>query len=93
MCDSKVWGSWRGELPDEAVTVAGAIASMVVAGSADTVLDKLVAFRDEVGPFGTLLMAGHDWDDKALWRGSMERLARDVMPRLSQHAASSQAAE
>ena len=26
-----------------------------------TFLDKLVAFRDEVGPFGTLLMTGLDW--------------------------------
>lgn len=81
------------DMPDDAVTVESAIETMVIAGSADTVLDKLVAFRDTVGPFGTLLMAGHDWDDKALWRGSMERLARDVMPRLSQHSASREAAE
>ena len=49
-------------------------------------LDRLIAFRDEVGPFGTLLMTGHDWDDKALWQGSMRRLAEDVMPRFNQHA-------
>lgn len=63
-----------------------ALEDQVIAGDADTVLDRLVAFRDEVGPFGTLLMTGHDWDDKDLWRGSMQRLAEDVMPRLSQHA-------
>lgn len=63
-----------------------ALEDQVIAGDADTVLDKLIAYREEVGPFGTLLMTGHDWDDKDLWRGSMRRLAEDVMPRLSQHA-------
>lgn len=63
-----------------------ALEGQVIAGDADTVLQKLVAFREEVGPFGTLLMTGHDWDDPELWQGSMRRLAHDVMPRLSQHA-------
>ncbi|MBE10152.1 MAG: LLM class flavin-dependent oxidoreductase [Rhodospirillaceae bacterium] len=63
-----------------------ALEDQVLAGDADTVLDRLIAFRDEVGPFGTLLMTGHDWDDKALWQGSMRRLAEDVMPRFNQHA-------
>ena len=63
-----------------------ALEDQVIAGTADTVLDRLVAFREEIGPFGTLLMTGHDWDDKDLWRGSMRRLAEDVMPRLSRHA-------
>lgn len=63
-----------------------ALEDQVLAGDADTVLDRLIAFRDEVGPFGTLLMTGHDWDEKALWQGSMQRLAEDVMPRFRQHA-------
>ena len=63
-----------------------ALEDQVIAGDADTVLQKLVAFREEVGPFGTLLMTGHDWDEKELWQGSMRMLAQDVMPRLSQHA-------
>jgi hypothetical protein len=50
------------------------------------VLDQLVALRDEVGHFGTLLMAGHDWDHPKLWRRSMELLATDVMPAFSRHA-------
>ena len=65
-----------------------ALEDQVIAGDADTVLDKLIAYRDEVGPFGTLLMTGHDWDDKDMWRGSMRMLAEDVVPRLSQHAES-----
>ena len=63
-----------------------ALEDQVIAGDSDTVLERLIAYRDEVGPFGTLLMTGHDWDDKDLWRGSMRRLAEDVMPRFSQHA-------
>ena len=33
----------------------------MIYGSPKTLLDKLVAFRDTVGPFGTLLMTGLDW--------------------------------
>ena len=44
------------------------------------------ALREEIGPFGTLLMTGHDWDQPKLWRRSMELLATDVMPKLSRHA-------
>jgi hypothetical protein len=36
-------------------------------------------------------MAGHDWDRPALWRRSMELLARDVMPRFGAHAAATPA--
>ena len=63
-----------------------ALENQVIAGDPNTVLQKLVAFREEVGPFGTLLMTGHDWDEKELWQRSMRMLAQDVMPRLSQHA-------
>tara|TARA_Y100001960_G_scaffold321792_1_gene397140 strand:- start:853 stop:1893 length:1041 start_codon:yes stop_codon:yes gene_type:complete len=63
-----------------------ALEDQVIAGDANTVLEKLVAFREEVGPFGTLLMTGHDWDDRELWIDSMKALSNVVMPRLSQHA-------
>jgi hypothetical protein len=59
---------------------------MVISGSAQTVLDKLIALRDEIGHFGTLLATGHDWDDAVLWKSALRRLAEDVMPRFSQHA-------
>jgi alkanesulfonate monooxygenase SsuD/methylene tetrahydromethanopterin reductase-like flavin-dependent oxidoreductase (luciferase family) len=63
-----------------------ALEHQIIIGSPKTVTDKLIAFRDDVGPFGTLLMTGHDWDDEDLWRGSIRRLAEEVMPVLSQHA-------
>ena len=69
------------------------VEDLVIAGSPDTVLDKLVAFRDTVGDFGTLIATGHDWDDKALWQRSMRLLAENVAPRLGRHASASRAAE
>ena len=79
------------DLPDERVTVDAVKRGMIIAGSPGRVLDQLVALRDEIGHFGTLLMAGHDWDRPALWRRSMELLARDVMPRFGAHAAATPA--
>jgi alkanesulfonate monooxygenase SsuD/methylene tetrahydromethanopterin reductase-like flavin-dependent oxidoreductase (luciferase family) len=75
------------EMPDEAADVAAIIRAQVIAGSPRRVLDQLVALRDEIGHFGTLLMTGHDWDRPALWRRSMTLLAQEVMPRFQQHAA------
>ncbi len=74
-------------LPDEDVTADIVKRGLIIAGSPGRVLDQLVALRDETGHFGTLLMAGHDWDQPALWRRSMELLATDVIPRFSRHAA------
>jgi len=74
-------------MPDEDVTVDTIKRALMIAGSPRRVLEQLVALREETGHFGTLLMAGHDWDRPTLWRRSMERLARDVMPAFSQHAA------
>ena len=79
------------DLPDERTTVDAVKRGMIIAGSPRRVLDQLVALRDETGHFGTLLMAGHDWDRPALWRRSMELLARDVMPRFGAHAAATPA--
>ena len=75
-------------MPDEAVTVDAVKRALIIAGSPRRVLDQLVALREEIGHFGTLLMAGHDWDQPKLWRRSMELLAGEVMPRFSQHATS-----
>ena len=45
-----------------------------------------MALRDQIGHFGTLLLAGHDWDDAKLWRRSMELMATEVRPAFSRHA-------
>ena len=59
---------------------------MVSWGSVDTVLEKLVALREEVGHFGTLTITAHEWDDPVFCQRSMRLLATDVMPALSKHA-------
>jgi alkanesulfonate monooxygenase SsuD/methylene tetrahydromethanopterin reductase-like flavin-dependent oxidoreductase (luciferase family) len=72
------------DMSDAATTVDAVKRGMIIAGSPGRVLDQLVALREEIGPFGTLLMAGHDWDRPALWKRSMELLATQVMPRFTQ---------
>ena len=71
------------DMPDDQVTVDNVKRGIVIAGSPSRVVDQLVALREEVGPFGTLLMAGHDWDQPKLWQRSMELLATKVMPRFT----------
>jgi alkanesulfonate monooxygenase SsuD/methylene tetrahydromethanopterin reductase-like flavin-dependent oxidoreductase (luciferase family) len=77
----------RPDMPDEQATVDAITRECVTYGSPKTVLDKLIAFRERVGPFGTLLMTGLDWGGpNAAWeRESMHLLAREVMPRFRQH--------
>jgi len=71
---------------NEIVEVPQALEDCVIAGSADTVLERLIALTDLLGRFGTLVMVAHDWDDSDLWPNSMRHLRNDIMPRLSQHA-------
>ncbi len=52
-------------------------------GSPETVVKRLLAFREKTGDFGTLLMAAHDWQNKAAMKRSMELMAKDVMPALN----------
>ena len=53
-----------------------------IAGTPESVADQILAFRDEVGEFGTLLYTGHDWADPALAKRSMELMANEVWPRV-----------
>jgi alkanesulfonate monooxygenase SsuD/methylene tetrahydromethanopterin reductase-like flavin-dependent oxidoreductase (luciferase family) len=67
-------------MPDEAVTLDAICDELIIHGSAQKVADELLAFRDKVGTFGTLLYAGKDWRDRELARRSMVLLAEKVMP-------------
>ena len=80
----------RGELfktdrsqPDEAVTLDAVCEKLILHGTPDAVAEQVLAFREEVGDFGTLLYAGHDWRDPALARRSMVLMAEQVMPRVN----------
>ena len=59
------------------------LGALVICGSVEHVVEQILAFRDTVGDFGTLLYAGHDWADPALARRSMELMAEQVMPRVN----------
>jgi len=77
----------RPDMPDAQATAEVITEGCTLYGSPKTVLDKLVAFRDEVGPFGTLLMTGLDWrgPNEATEREAMQLLAHEVMPKFHQH--------
>jgi alkanesulfonate monooxygenase SsuD/methylene tetrahydromethanopterin reductase-like flavin-dependent oxidoreductase (luciferase family) len=84
----------RRDMPDSELTVDMIIEGRVIYGSPQTVADKLMALREAVGPFGTLLVTGVDWGGpNAAWgRESMHRLAEEVMP-IVRRRAPAQAAE
>jgi alkanesulfonate monooxygenase SsuD/methylene tetrahydromethanopterin reductase-like flavin-dependent oxidoreductase (luciferase family) len=65
--------------------VPDSIEACAIAGSAATVLDRLISMSDSTGPFGTLLLAGQDWDETGRWPRSMKKLSEDVAPKLAQH--------
>jgi len=74
-------------MPDTDLTMERILDRLVIYGTPEQVADKLLAFRDEVGPFGTLLYAGHDWVDASLAKTSMRLMAEEVMPRVNAHIA------
>lgn len=62
-------------------------------GSPDTVVEKILEFREQVGHFGTLMHVAQDWTDKAVMKNSMALLANEVMPKLNTAIGARDAAE
>ncbi len=79
-------------MTDEQVTLDYVVDRLVIAGTVESVVEQILAFRARTGDFGTLIYAGHDWVDAALSRRSMELMAEEVMPRLNEALAKSPAA-
>ena len=79
----------RPDMVDADVTVETAMMPRVIFGSPATVRDKLIALREEVGPFGNLLVSGMDWSGQNEdWeRESLTLLGRDVWPAVRRHFA------
>jgi alkanesulfonate monooxygenase SsuD/methylene tetrahydromethanopterin reductase-like flavin-dependent oxidoreductase (luciferase family) len=69
-------------VPDEALTDDYLASQMLICGTPNEVADRLLAFREQVGPFGRLLYCGHDWADPPAMRRSMELMAGKVLPQL-----------
>ncbi len=82
------------DMPDHEATAEVITEGCTLYGSPRTMLDRLVAFREEVGPFGTLLLTGLDWlgPNEGWERQSMQLMAEEVMPKFQQHVMA-QAAE
>jgi len=71
------------DMPDKDLVLDQVLDRLIIHGTPDQVVESLLRFRTEVGPFGTLLYAGHDWVDPALARESMQLMADEVMPRVN----------
>ena len=72
--------SGQEEMSDDEVTLDYVLDRLVIHGDASSVADQVLAFREEVGDFGHLVYAGHDWTDYELGRKSMILTAEKVMP-------------
>lgn len=77
-----LFAAYPGQAEDE-ITVEQSLETQVIAGTVDQVVDELLAFREQIGPFGTLIYTAHDWADPALGRRSMTLMAEQVMPRFN----------
>ena len=69
-----------------ALTHRDLVDALVIRGSPGTVTERLLAFREEAGPFGHLAMTAHDWTDKRALPRSMELMAAEVLPALTRAA-------
>ena len=56
---------------------------VIIAGDPAHVTERLLELREQIGPFGTLVLTAHDWDDRKRWKHSHELFAREVVPALN----------
>jgi alkanesulfonate monooxygenase SsuD/methylene tetrahydromethanopterin reductase-like flavin-dependent oxidoreductase (luciferase family) len=70
-------------ISDAECTLDYVLDKLVIHGTPERVAEQIVALRQQVGPFGTLLYCGHDWVEPALARRSMQLMATEVMPRVN----------
>jgi alkanesulfonate monooxygenase SsuD/methylene tetrahydromethanopterin reductase-like flavin-dependent oxidoreductase (luciferase family) len=80
-------------MSDDDVTLDYVLDRLVIWGTPDKVADDVLALREEVGPFGTLVYAGHDWADVPLARRSKVLMAEQVLPRINAALRIAEAAE
>jgi len=70
-------------MPDSLITTEYVLDKLVIAGTVDSVVEQILAFREQVGDFGTLVYAMHDWIDPTLAKRSMQLMAEQVMPKVN----------
>jgi alkanesulfonate monooxygenase SsuD/methylene tetrahydromethanopterin reductase-like flavin-dependent oxidoreductase (luciferase family) len=67
-------------MPDEDVTLDYVLDNIVIRGTVNEVVDRILQMHETIGDFGTLLYCGKDWTDVQLGRRSMELMAEKVLP-------------
>jgi len=77
-----VYKKHEGE-PDSAVTLERLMDELVICGTPGEVAERILALREQAGPFGEIVYAGMDWADEPLAKRSMELMATEVMPRVN----------
>jgi alkanesulfonate monooxygenase SsuD/methylene tetrahydromethanopterin reductase-like flavin-dependent oxidoreductase (luciferase family) len=73
----------RRDQPDDEVTLGTVCDALITYGTPEKVADEILAYRERVGDFGTLLYAGKDWRDPELGRRSMVLMAEKVLPKIN----------
>lgn len=71
------------EQPDEEITHDYMMDRLVIHGSVNKIVDKLLELREIAGPFGEIVYPGMDWVDEKLARRSMQLMAEEVIPRVN----------
>ena len=63
---------------------------VIIAGDPDHVTRQLLELREQIGPFGSLVLTAHDWDDRDRWAHSLELFANEVVPALNKAISATQ---
>ena len=69
--------------PDASINADTMTPRLVIAGTVNSVVEQILAFREKVGAFGTLYYPCHDWVDPKLGKRSMELMAEQVIPKVN----------
>ena len=78
-------GMWKrdDEQADSDCNLNYFIDDVIIAGDPETVTAEILQLREEIGPFGSLVLVAHDWDDEKVWRRSVSLFAQEVLPALN----------
>ena len=68
------------QMPEDDCNLKYFLEEVIIAGDPQHVTGELVALRDRIGPFGSLVLVAHDWDDRQRWLHSLELLTQEVIP-------------
>ena len=75
-----------GGVPENIVPPLASILKRTNPPSCKVGIPDSIEFIDIVGPFGTLLITGHDFgNSRKLWESSFKKMAEDVQPILSKY--------